>query len=807
MPPKPPSTPAPSQTPSLTAGTGVSSSASGILHAPGIPRPPNAQSYPSTPTTPGGPHVGIGGASTASAGAGGTVGSGTVTHTTPGNIGGTPSNTQSTYTQADLNRIVLEYLLKKGYSKTEQMLRMESSNAMGGTPSPPSANNDAKTSQGTLLKSTTDYPQLYIRAYVSLRDWIETSLDLFKPELRKLLFPIFVHTFFYLIQKPDTNSPPDTSLARKFFDTYSDDHSILHGHDLQLLSGLTLPEHLQENETAKLYRQNKYRLNISRTTFDLLLHFLDENERNGGPVTIRLINQYIETNVIPSRPDRNDARNQTLGDDEGIPGHITGRETKFNQQTIRLGKFPMDERMIREVELRLKEEDSRSQQEHSELGVVPGSKTLMQEFQELHKQEPEADAPVRDILPLPPFNGADVEAEIAAVKDARSRLNIGPIQASLPSVCMYTFHNTYDGLNCLEFSEDSTLVAGGFADSYVKVWSLKGEKLQSVVKGSTPSPSKRLVGHAGPVYGASFSPDNRYLLTCSDDKSARLWSMDTYTALVSYKGHNHPVWDVTFSPNGHYFATASHDQTARLWSCDHIYPLRIFAGHISDVDCVTFHPNSTYVLTGSSDKSCRMWDIAKGTPVRVMLSHHAPVSSICVSPDGRTLASGADDGSIILWDLGTGKQIKTMRGHDRNTSVYSLSFSREGTVLVSAGADCSVRVWNVKGGSTLPMSADGVVGGITAAVSGTTASSGAADSDKVVSSVIPNGVVTTATGTAQSVSAASQKQRASMIGRPAPVVATADQMAAFMTKKTPVYKIMFTRRNLCLAGGAFMGTS
>ncbi|KAK9432780.1 WD40-repeat-containing domain protein [Lipomyces doorenjongii] len=806
MPPKPPLTPGPTQTPSSAAGTGGSSSASGIPHAPGIPRPPNAQSYPSTPTTPGGPHVGTGGASTASAGAGGTVGSGTVTPTTPGNIGGTPSNTQSTYTQADLNRIVLEYLLKKGYSKTEQMLRMESSNAMGGTPSPPSANNDTKTSQGTLLKSTTDDPQLYIRAYVSLRDWIETSLDLFKPELRKLLFPIFVHTFFYLIQKPDTKPPPDTSLARNFFDTYSGDHSILHGHDLQLLSGLTLPEHLQENETAKLYRQNKYRLNISRTTFDLLLHFLDENERNGGPVTIRLINQYIETNVIPSRPDRNDARNQTLGDDEGIPGHITGRETRFNQQTIRLGKFPMDERMIREVELRLKEEDSRSQQEHSELGVVPGSKTLMQEFQELHKQEPDADAPVRDILPLPPFNGADVEAEIAAVKDARSRLKIGPIQASLPSVCMYTFHNTYDGLNCLEFSEDSTLVAGGFADSYVKVWSLKGEKLQSVVKGSTPSPSKRLVGHAGPVYGASFSPDNRYLLTCSDDKSARLWSMDTYTALVSYKGHNHPVWDVTFSPNGHYFATASHDQTARLWSCDHIYPLRIFAGHVSDVDCVTFHPNSTYVLTGSSDKSCRMWDVAKGTPVRVMLSHHAPVSSICVSPDGRTLASGADDGSIILWDLGTGKQIKTMRGHDRNTSVYSLSFSREGTVLVSAGADCSVRVWNVKGGSTIPASADGIVGGITAAVSGSTASSGAADADKV-SSAIPNGVVTTATGTAQGVSAGSQKQRASMIGRPAPVVATADQMAAFMTKKTPVYKIKFTRRNLCLAGGAFMGTS
>lgn len=64
----------------------------------------------------------------------------------------------------------------------------------------------------------------------------------------------------------------------------------------------------------------------------------------------------------------------------------------------------------------------------------------------------------------------------------------------------------------------------------------------------------------------------------------RLWSLDTFTNLVSYKSHNYPIWDVDFGPYGFYFATASHDRTARLWSCDHINPLRIFAGHLSDVN-------------------------------------------------------------------------------------------------------------------------------------------------------------------------------------------------------------------------------
>lgn len=34
-------------------------------------------------------------------------------------------------------------------------------------------------------------------------------------------------------------------------------------------------------------------------------------------------------------------------------------------------------------------------------------------------------------------------------------------------------------MNCLTISQDTTLVAGGFSESFIKVWHLKGEKLKS----------------------------------------------------------------------------------------------------------------------------------------------------------------------------------------------------------------------------------------------------------------------------------------------------------------------------------------
>ncbi|KAI9018302.1 WD40 repeat-like protein [Hyaloraphidium curvatum] len=356
-------------------------------------------------------------------------------------------------------------------------------------------------------------------------------------------------------------------------------------------------------------------------------------------------------------------------------------------------------------------------------------------------------SPSRDRIPLPASKFSDISTKIAALVEASKAVNTGP--QSLPSVCCYTFHNTYGNLNSLTTSSDTHVIAGGFQDSTIRVWNLGTEQQRgSNPKRAAAPGSIQLVGHGGPVYGLALSQDAKYLVSSSADRTARLWSLETQTNIVCYKGHNYPVWDVDFGPEGLYFATASHDRTARLWSCDQIYPLRIFVGHLSDVDTVRFHPNSNYVLTGSSDKTCRLWDVQKGECVRIMKEHSGPVSSVAISPDGRTMASGGDDASIVLWDLGSAQPIKRMRGH--TDAINCLAFSKDGNLLMSGGADRTVRFWSAKDSETKEAAAYSSLG---------------------------------------------------LNGR----TAFANELGAYATKKTPILHVAFSRRNLALAFGAFTG--
>ena len=608
--------------------------------------------------------------------------------------------------------------------------------------------------------------------------------------------------------------------SRNFFNRFKAEFENEHDHDVRGLEPLSLPEHVQSSEIAKIYRGNKYRITLSQVAFYNLVQFLESKGKEGGALIVGVIQNYLSIFTVDRTADDQYSlaklinRARTVedfpGEDEGIPGHNPGsanidRTAASNVLTrLKLGPMPMDTDLVGDIRAELEDEDARNP-------PAAGLESLVENFEQQIKREESEDAPTRTELQLPPSVARDVAMEVQKIKEDRDRFKIegrtGGIGPGV-SVTMFTFHNTYDrysifsfdssissadpslfSINCIDFSEDNILVAAGMSESYVRVWSLDGKALPSLATSGTrelpPSPSRRLIGHSGPVYAVSFSPSvasfqtigpstrSKHLLSCSADKSVRLWSLETWTCLVVYKGHDHPVWDVAWGPFGLYFLTGSLDRTSRLWRTDHIEDLRMFVGHDKDVDTVGFHPNSAYVFTGSSDRIVRMWAVANGYPVRMFTGHTGHVTSLACSPSGKLLASADDTGTIILWDLGPGRLKKRMRGHGKG-GIWSLSWSVESTVLASGGADGTVRIWDV----AVTNDANG--------------------QGRIIGEIGTAPKVDGNTSQIQVVAGAGMKKKGK------DVMVTSDQISAFLSKKSPIYKVRFTRQNLVVAGGAYL---
>ncbi|XP_064974979.1 transcription initiation factor TFIID subunit 5-like isoform X2 [Musa acuminata AAA Group] len=645
--------------------------------------------------------------------------------------------------EEELQKAVVAYLRKKGFTKTEIALQEEQQNRLSS-----SSHTDLP------LSRLENDPARYSGGYSKLRSWAYSSLDLYKHELLRVLYSVYIHCFMDLVAEGHMRD------ARTFFQTFREDHELMHLRDLQKLEGILSPSHLEEMELACSLRQNKVKIKICQYAYDLLLQYLQKTQ---SLTILGIINERINFEVSPGQP-------ISISDDMEVVALVGSNHDlakQINQKEVRWGLLEDS------VEDRLEKANSDSEKaeaENKELDPEDNKKRSV----DGGKQAAPVKKPKKDKLvgatgknvrsetstaPVAPRVKPDLtlpimpmEVEKAILEDLRNRVQLS--SSTLPSICFYTFINAHNGLNCSAISQDGSLVAGGFSDSSLKVWDMS--KIgQSAKPGENDSiPSEHFLGtegegsytlfhgHSGPIYSATFSPLGDFLLSSSSDSTIRLWSTNLNANLVCYKGHNYPVWDVQFSPVGHYFASSSHDRTARIWSMDRIQPLRIMAGHLSDVDCVQWHANCNYVATGSSDKTVRLWDVQSGECVRIFIGHRSTVLSLAMSPDGRFMASGDEDGTIMMWDLSSGRCISPLMGH--SSCVWTLAFSREGSLLASGAADCTVKLWDV-----------------------TTSMKG----QKI------------------------EESKPSSINR-------LRLLKALPTKSTPVYTLQFSRRNLLFAAGA-----
>lgn len=519
---------------------------------------------------------------------------------------------------------------------------------------------DTTTQTSSLSPPSSQTPEILERSYVKLKHWIEDSLDLFKNDLLPLLYPLYVHIYFDLIQQ---NKPEE---AKIFFKRYFSDHECKK-EELKHFESIYTSHHIHENNLAHTFRTSKYYLPMGRYAFDLLLNFLEENNFT---YILKVLNQCLNIKIYTG------VKNDDIP--QGID--VNSGDSEIDLTTFLVSK-ECEEAILA---------DEQYKYDHLEAYAIQLKKQReLKEAQSINKP-----------------NASQILAEIDKLKDLCKRVSVN--KNNLPSICCYTIHNTYEGLTSVEISNDLKLMACGFKDSFIDIFSLTKVPLKKLKKSTELSRtdlkisqdekfeeigfSYRLIGHAGPVYALKFFSSNKFLISCSQDCTIRLWCLDLMAQVGIYKSHVFPIWCIDVAPNDFYFASGSADRQTVLWSVSGEKPERLIITALSDVTVVKFHPNSKYLFTGSADHKIRMHDISNASLVRTYHGHTDTITCIDISHCGKLLVSGSKDKTLILWDIQNGKSLIKFTGHD--SIIFSVSFSWYGTIIASSGADNCVKLWD-----------------------------------------------------------------------------------------------------------------
>ena len=204
----------------------------------------------------------------------------------------------------------------------------------------------------------------------------------------------------------------------------------------------------------------------------------------------------------------------------------------------------------------------------------------------------------------------------------------------------------------------------GSQDRTIKMWDLSG--VSAVVKGSYPphppnfdfDPESRgngetrgsgapvrckslftLKAHEKDINSLDVSPNDRFLASGSQDKTAKVYEIEYSTSpargsfklIGTCKGHKRGVWCVKFGRHEKVLATASGDKTVKLWSLSDFACIKTFEGHANSVLRVDFLSGGQQLVSSGSDGLVKIWNIRTEECATTMDNHEDKVNSFRLS--------------------------------------------------------------------------------------------------------------------------------------------------------------------------------
>lgn len=246
-----------------------------------------------------------------------------------------------------------------------------------------------------------------------------------------------------------------------------------------------------------------------------------------------------------------------------------------------------------------------------------------------------------------------------------SKLKISSSSPSTQSVSksVYTRVAHEKDINAIDVSSTSSLFASASQDRTIKIWDLESGSVTGILR-----------GHKRGVWSVRFSPKDTpslntesgstskgLLVSGSGDRTIKLWSLNTYTCILTFEGHSNSVLKVLWlspppkSSSSDQEDTSTHQPSTKIPQKSH----PIIASASSDTLIKLWSPftssssiniSDDHLLTTLDNHSDRVWALATPTTTFTIPSSNPETNPTLKSiQSSYPLISGSADSTLTLW--------------------------------------------------------------------------------------------------------------------------------------------------------------
>lgn len=212
-------------------------------------------------------------------------------------------------------------------------------------------------------------------------------------------------------------------------------------------------------------------------------------------------------------------------------------------------------------------------------------------------------------------------------------------------------------------------------------------------------------GHSDDIFSIRFSPDEKFLASCSLDKTIKIWDLDS-GKLIRTLCSDIPIGRIAMNRDGETLASDYNNNQIAIWNLKTGEIKRTLFGYDGGIRSLAFSHDGNLLASGSwSGGIIDIWNWKTGQLIYSLSSGCQRINCLSFSPNDQLLASGCSDKTIKLWNPSDGKLIQTFDTPTPDEDFYvinhagitSVGFSADGKRIVSCNKHSpqEIKVWQI----------------------------------------------------------------------------------------------------------------